>query len=294
MKISNLGPIEKLVGEESRYSVQYVWFDAEKGRLVATNGHALIILACQADPGDVTGPITTEALDTWRQFTKSNSLPHMVKFQALATELVVEDLAEGKRFSYRRPTGVQYPEYEKLIPDLKGRPPDVTFDPSLLEKVVSAFPKDELRGGKGSIPSISLWIDKAHVSRTAKQIEDDKKAKKVVTVPPIVIKASHEGALCVMMPVTGLSELHWHTEIPGLPLPKPAEGVSAPEPPKTTTEPVASAPVASGEPPAPSEAQSKPETKAEGKKPKSAKPPKSASPVPVHPNGHDTNETHVA
>ncbi len=204
MELTGIGPIEKLCAEEeSRYSaLQHVYFNAERGQLVACNGNAIIVLACAPDPGDTTGLITAEAMETYRQYERRNRVPHMVKLHAYPETLVVEDIADGRSLTLRRPKG-EYPKYDMLLPKVSG-PPSVSLDPSLLEQIVSAFPGPEL--GK-ELKSISLWLLPDHGTGV-----DPKKSK--TPVPAIVVKAHPEGATAMLMPIAGLDESEWHTTLP--------------------------------------------------------------------------------
>jgi hypothetical protein len=191
VNILNVGPIEKLTrrDEEAPEYTRHVWYDVENGRLVATNGHALVIAAVEPETGDVTGPITIQAIHYARGCTKLGNGSSVI--------------CEQKQFRFAdgaigiRPQG-EFPDYEAIVPKIAG-PPTITFNPELLAQIVAAFPKQEL-GKKGVNPgSISLWV-----------VPDADPAKP----SPIVVKAHYDGGLAVLMPVSGMDPSKWNTELP--------------------------------------------------------------------------------
>jgi hypothetical protein len=217
MNLERIGAIEKVASQEET-GFCHLYFDAEQGRLCATNGHALIVCECEAEPGDVSGLISVEALQQYRKFRKENKLPNMVKFRALKTKLVVEDLTEGKVFSFRRPEGT-FPTYDNLMPYIPAdTPPSVTFDPKMLMQIAEAFPSVEF-GGAGS-QSVSLWLLPEHRAQSAAEIKEaQQKGEPLRSAPAIIIRGHHTGGLAILMPMRyHIGEDKWNTNLPGKPL----------------------------------------------------------------------------
>jgi hypothetical protein len=215
MKIGNCGPIERLVpSENSRYTINHLYFDAENGRLVATNGHALLVVPCQAEPGDLTGLISVESILDFRKMLKASGFSSSCRFTAEKEQLVLEDTINKKRRTYVRPVG-DFPNYANLIPDVSG-PPTISFNPHVLRKLVEAMPYEEVAGrspGGEIVESVSLWV--VPELQKGKEVRNWKGADGKPTNPPtILVKASAQGALGIFMPVTGVDEQNWNTKLP--------------------------------------------------------------------------------
>jgi hypothetical protein len=274
MKLENVGPIERLTHpDHNKGAYCHVLFNAERGQLVATNGHSLIVMSCVPEAGDVSGLISTEAIEQWRAFRRETRLPNSVAFRALEKELVIEDLTSKKKFSYPRPTG-QFPAWEQLVPKMKdGTPPTISFNPDVLREIVKAMPDPEIQNEKDKAKSISIWILPQH-SRLRHEKEP---------VPALMVKGTYNGAMAIMMPVLfeGEGKVEWTT--------RPPQAVIEPsksDPTPTTQEVESTPPQAANEP-----SQEAPEATPKGKKSRKKKPEVAAVPAP---NGHDPSATHVA
>jgi hypothetical protein len=193
MNILKVGPIEKLTrsdAEAPEYT-RHVWFDVENGRLVATNGHGLVIAAVEPEDDDVTGPISREAIRYGRALANPRHRFHSDSFKCMASEYRFGDGARMPRLV----TGAKFPDYEAIIPAISG-PPLLTLNPETLAQIVAAFPKQEVGKHPGSI---SLWIAPT---------ENPEKPT------PIVIRAHYSGGLAVLMPVSGLDPSRWNLDLP--------------------------------------------------------------------------------
>jgi hypothetical protein len=190
VNILKVGPIEKLTrsdAEAPEYA-RHVWYDVENGRLVATNGHALVVAAVKPEPLDVTGLVPVAA------FRYARSILHK---RMRSMNCLSDNIAFGDGVTMPRPQG-EFPDYAAIVPAVSGGP-TLTFNPELLAQIVAAFPKQEL-GKKGLNPgSISLWVAPS---------EDPGKPSK------IVVKAHYDGGLAVMMPVSGMDPGKWNTDLP--------------------------------------------------------------------------------
>jgi hypothetical protein len=168
--------IEKITAaDESRYSINNVWLNAEKGHLVATNGHALVCLHVIAEEGDVTGWITPESLRVYRKLMskipKYSRNLETVSFIASEKELVITD-HEGNRQSLKRPGKElgQFPNYEAVIPKGFKDEPAFTLDVKLLLKVVEALGfMDTLNSKQSSMVAVFPSKDNktAHLVKTS-------------------------------------------------------------------------------------------------------------------------------
>ena len=195
MKLSRLGKIERLVSQDPlEFRLRHLFFDAERGNLVASNGRALMICECQAEDGDVSGLIPVEAIERYREFRQAKH--NLVKVRAYPDRIVIEDCSAGRKLSIRRPSG-RFPQYEQIIPAIKdGTPPIVSFDPRQFRLITEGFPKSEIGS---SVQSISIWV--APSSHAAE--------------PLILVKAHHAGALAAMATVTYSAENKaWKTTVP--------------------------------------------------------------------------------
>jgi hypothetical protein len=196
MNIASVGPIEKLTRQDAEAPeyTRHVWYDVENGRLVVTNGHALVIAAVEPGPEDVTGVLHVEAIRYARSLSKWKRSNFSQSFNCMASEYRFGD---GTRMPRLMPAG-EFPDYAAIVPAVAG-PPTLTFNPELLAQIVAAFPKQEI-GKKGTNPgSISLWVTPP---------EDPMKPS------PIVVKAHFDGGIAVMMPVSGMDAAKWHAELP--------------------------------------------------------------------------------
>jgi hypothetical protein len=194
MNITKMGPIEKLTrsdAEAPEYT-RHLWYVVENGRLVATNGHALVIAAVEPGSEDVTGVLTVEAIQYARLLSRKSS--SMASFDCGASEFRFND---GTRMRRLMPHSA-FPDYAAIVPKISG-PPMLTFNPELLAQIVAAFPKQEL-GKKGMSPgSISLWVVPS---------EDPTEAS------PIFVRAHYDGGIAVLMPVAGMDPERWTAALP--------------------------------------------------------------------------------
>jgi hypothetical protein len=192
VNILKVGPIEKLTrrDEEAPEYTRHVWYDVENGRLVATNGHALVIAAVAPGAEDVTGVLTVEAIQYARLLSRKTT--SMASFDCMASEFRFSDGTRMRRLQS------EFPDYAAIVPQVSG-PPTVTFNPELLAQIVAAFPKQEL-GKKGVNPgSISLWVVPN---------EDPTKPS------PIFVRAHYSGGVAVLMPVSGMDPEKWSSGLP--------------------------------------------------------------------------------
>ena len=75
MRINKHSKIESVCSDDkSRPSIQNAWLDAEKGRIIATNGKIMAIVEITTDEGDVTGPITPDAIKAARKEARRSEL----------------------------------------------------------------------------------------------------------------------------------------------------------------------------------------------------------------------------
>ena len=105
--------IEKMVGGTGRWNIENVWYNVERGHLVATNGHGLAVVHVLPDPQDVTGYLTPESLIAYRKARTTGYTGHHSRLIAFEKEIVVTD-AFGKEIHFR-----QSREPRQRVPELR-------------------------------------------------------------------------------------------------------------------------------------------------------------------------------
>jgi hypothetical protein len=191
--------IEKICPkDDSRFSMLNVLFVAERGHLVATNGHCLAIVQVVAEEGDVTGWITPEALAAWRAAVKGipkYSPKTLVHFTAAKDKLIVRN-HHGNEQNFVRPRfdgSKSFPDYDRVFPNDYSDKPAFTLDIELLYKLVQALGHTETVTGKSSM--VAVFPSK------------DNKG-------PHLVKTCKDGPLGIIMPVRADGEKdNWLTTI---------------------------------------------------------------------------------
>ena len=91
--------------KDLRTNLEHAHFDAEKGRLSATNGRVLAVVPA-TNENDHSGPVTTAALQSARKAAgKSGSA---------TIGLIGHQVTAGA--SFERPQGIQFPAIDQVIP----------------------------------------------------------------------------------------------------------------------------------------------------------------------------------
>lgn len=133
----------------TRPHLSCVWLDAEKQRLVATNGHAIVALPCTAEDGDKTGALTPATL----RAARARSIRGEAKVKARTK------LADTGESIHHRPQ-VAYPAWTTVIdPGFKrGDAGTVTFgvNPMLLMAIAQASGASMI--GNGPLLSLTVKI----------------------------------------------------------------------------------------------------------------------------------------
>lgn len=228
MNILKVGPIEKLTRRDAEAPdyTRHVWYDAEAGRLVATNGHALVMAAIEPDAGDVSGLISVQSIEYARNYAKRSAAATILERARVICEATCLRFPDGSTLP--RPPG-EFPDYASIVPTVSG-PPTITFNPEVLAQIVAAFPKQEL-GKKGVSPgSISLWVSPTvwevpgvscvcscgniHAMAKGQPLLGHGRIAEPEKPSPIVVKAHYDGGLAVLMPVSGMDPAKWNTELP--------------------------------------------------------------------------------
>jgi len=152
--------IDKLVDTQtSRWAISNVFFDAERGHMVATNGHALAVVHVVPEEGDTTGWITCEALQVWRKvMAKAPSYTaQRVKLEC-RPEVLVVTAADGNQQIFRRPEYRKgsFPDYDLVFPKGVSEKPAFLLDINLLKKLVDALGTVDTLNGKSS-PMVAVF-----------------------------------------------------------------------------------------------------------------------------------------
>lgn len=110
-------------GDESRQHLFNVHFDAEKKRLVATDGHRLVMVPCEPEEHDATGWITEDALKLARKDAKKQ---RDGKAQLGANGALVTSGCSMERPKSSADGGEDFPPYQKIIPTYDPKAKDIT------------------------------------------------------------------------------------------------------------------------------------------------------------------------
>ena len=136
MKFKNECMIEKVTDGPKGYrpQLQNVYFDADKQKLIATDGKHMAVIPCEKEDGDTSGFISPEAIKEYRKQSKKS---------------LVSLIANGQQkigpFSLERPTTEthgQYPNWEAVIPKEDAEKPvtfEVGLNASLLLQIAQAL-----------------------------------------------------------------------------------------------------------------------------------------------------------
>lgn len=162
--------------DETRLMLRYVELDVDGKRMMATDGHRAVIVPCDPQGGDASGPLTSDALKAARKVRKGT--PTI----AANGSLVVTSIASGASTTYSRPDrlGCEFPPLDKVMPQglISGTDAHLTC-------VVNARYLYELAVAMGSPEHVRITLS-----------SDDRLA-------PIVVAPGDptNGAIAVVMPM---------------------------------------------------------------------------------------------
>jgi hypothetical protein len=133
MKFKTECMIEKVVDGPEGYwpQLQNVYFDADKQKLIATDGKHMAVVACEKEEGDTSGFISPEAIKEYRKQSKKSLV-----------SLVANGQQKIGPFSLERPTAEQhgqFPNWEMVLP--KADNPvtfEISFNASMLLELAQA------------------------------------------------------------------------------------------------------------------------------------------------------------
>lgn len=119
--------IEQAASDDfTRPHLHHMSFDAAKGTITATTGQMLAVVPVETEEGDVSGAVTIEALKAARKAKASLGLNGS------------QHIAGGA--SFPRPTDINFPPYEYVIPSFAGvETVSISFDPALLMALAKAI-----------------------------------------------------------------------------------------------------------------------------------------------------------
>lgn len=163
--------IEKVASTDiSRPSLVNPYLDVERKALVATNGHAMVMVPVGIDDGDHAGPVSSEALQAARKAAgKSND---MASISVNGAQVI----PGGPTFP--RPPEVEFPKYTAVIPEYPDECVRISFNPWLLMQVVEAMGVDK---------GLPIILTLASVDKSG-------------TLDPIKVTRDDGGAYGVIMP----------------------------------------------------------------------------------------------
>ena len=154
----------------SRESIQHTELDAKGNRLIATDGHKLVVIPCTSTQTDVSGAIPDESLSISRKAQKG--LPEITL--TCLSETITEECTGT---TLKRPKR-NYPPIDQVIPDYsKCKTKAVTcFSAKYLDQIAKALGEDVL------------------------ELEFDYSDR----LSPIKIRVKNTEAFAVLMPCKGL------------------------------------------------------------------------------------------
>lgn len=122
--------------KDVRPFTHYVHLDTDKRRVIATNGHMLVILPAEIEDGDTAGPITDDALKLARKLAGRKA--DDITVRAGKDTVTLDDGTIMPRLSADTYT---YPDVDAVVP---GRSEvAVSFNPEYLALIAKALPKAE-------------------------------------------------------------------------------------------------------------------------------------------------------
>jgi DNA polymerase III sliding clamp (beta) subunit (PCNA family) len=117
---------------DCRFYLNDPYFDAEGKRLIATNGHVLAIIPVEETDGDVSGPVSRDAIAAARKATK--------EIPAVSLTEEHEEVLLGPQFKRTQLTQ-QFPDVDRVIPDVQEEP-HICFNPEYLLNLWKALQPD--------------------------------------------------------------------------------------------------------------------------------------------------------
>lgn len=171
--------------DETRPHLTQCHLDVEAAKLVATDGHRLIVLPVEVDEHDHTGWVSAEALEAARKAERKRRGTHAT----IAANGALATGADGTGPTFPRRTQEEagpFPPYQHVV----GVPTtryvvDFAVNASYLAEAAKAMGSDSLR--------IRLFVDEPR----------DTTDPTLTTLNPIHVTNEHTapGALCVVMPM---------------------------------------------------------------------------------------------
>lgn len=119
----------------TRENLLFVELDVKEQALLATDGHRLIKVPCIPEDGDVTGPVTADALKAARKAAK-------VRRSAFADLKANGALTLPDGTSLPRPGSRQFPPWQEAIPRTEGRR-QIAFNAKYLKEIADALGSDD-------------------------------------------------------------------------------------------------------------------------------------------------------
>lgn len=119
--------------DDTRPSLRHAYYQPDKARIVATDGHRLAIVPVTVDPGDTAGYVTDDALKAARKVGR--------KVNGIA-EIAANGTLHTGAGAFPRPTEGTFPPVDAVIPEYRAgadRTASVTFNPELLTGIVKAI-----------------------------------------------------------------------------------------------------------------------------------------------------------
>jgi DNA polymerase III sliding clamp (beta) subunit (PCNA family) len=129
VKLSKEYKPEKCVFKQSGRNISHMYLDQDKERLVATDGHKMVVVQCIADPTGISGLISVDAIKHARTQAKGKNA---------SVEIECGESLETKGAKHDRPEG-GFPPYEQVIPKFEGPTFKVAINAKYLLEIAQAL-----------------------------------------------------------------------------------------------------------------------------------------------------------
>lgn len=130
---------------QGRPHMEHVWFDADRKRLLATNGHLAIVVPCEVEDDDVSGFVPVAAIE----FARNKRDPDDLRPETIELHCREHIECEGATFERPKPEKEFPPVDQASAKGRRGDPQTVTFavDARYLYKLACALGGGEVDSG---------------------------------------------------------------------------------------------------------------------------------------------------
>lgn len=158
----------------------HVELDVTGKRMLATDGHRLVVVPCEPQEHDTSGPVTGEALKGARKFAKRAKQP--------TTALSANGALVYPGVTLERPSrgDAQYPPVDRVIPGEPERSITISFNPKYLYELALAL---------GTPGCVKLRIDRDDSTHAPITVNPGEPAFAVLMPPYVSLGLDRSGSL---------------------------------------------------------------------------------------------------